>query len=553
MQRKADISKNLRNFCTVLALFLILITSSACVKQLPQPTPTPIQSISVDPIFKNYYDFLGGEKTLGSIISPLIQKDGVNYQYTVNALMAFDPQAPVSRRYHLAPIGLAMDVVEPPVPETEESGGLYIDGHTVFPKFVPLYQQLGGVQVLGRPLMEARFNSERNRIEQYFENVGFYLLQDATTESVHLLAYGAWECDIDCRTSPPLNAIIDFPHESVFDLENNQETNQENNQENNLEPEVITEEKQLSFYLPFLFKEGLIGKSAEISGECCKMNLPLILRSMPSNSLNDAVARLGSDLTGFALTEPYLTPEGKLEQIFENVVVSVDPQNPNETELLQLPEKLKIFPDPLEKANNDPTMYFYPVEGDLGYNVASYFLYYINLHGGLKVSGPPITKYDLMGDNVYWQCFQYLCMEEHQGTPEGLIIRPVGLGYMYKEIYDQSGNQKIENAQALREVSLQVWESNPRVASNQEQKIEISVQENNIPLVNIKPTLTLTLPDNTQQSFTLPPTSKEGRTELTLQPISAPNGTLIPYQVCIDNQTDEKFCVKDDYLIWNSP
>lgn len=533
MQRKADSIKKLRNFCTMFALFLILITSAACVKQLPQPTPTPIQTISVDPIFKNYYDFLGGEKTLGAVISPLIQKEGVNYQYTVNALMAFDPQAPVSQRYHLAPIGLAMDVVEPSVPEAEAPGGLYIGGHTVFPKFVPLYQQLGGVQVLGRPLMEARFNPERNRIEQYFENVGFYLLQDASTESVHLLAYGAWECDIDCRTSPPLNAIIDFPHESVF----------------NLEPEKT----QLSFYIPFLFKDGIIGKSAEAGAECCKLNLPLILRSLTTNLLSDTVARLGSDLTGFALTEPYLTPEGKLEQIFENVVVSVDPQHPDEDPLLPLPEKLKIFPDPLEKAKNDPTMYFYPVKGDQGYNVASYFLYYLNLHGGLKVSGPPITKYDLLGDNVYWQCFKYLCMEEHQGTPEGLIIRPAGLGYMYKELYDQADNQKIESAQALREISLQVWESNPRVASNQEQKIEISVQENNIPLINIKPTLTLTLPDSTQQSYTLPPTSQEGRTELTLQPISAPNGTLIPYQVCIANQTDEKFCVKDDYLIWNTP
>jgi hypothetical protein len=533
MQRKADIIKTLRNFCTVIALFLILVTSAACVKQLPQPTPTPIESISVDPVFKNYYDFLGGEKTLGDVISPLIQKDGVNYQYSVNALMAFDPQAPVSQRYHLAPIGLAMDVMEPPVPMPEGSDILFVGGHTVFPKFVSIYQQLGGVQVLGRPLMEARFNPERNRIEQYFENVGFYLLQDALTESVHLLAYGAWECDLECRTSPPLNAIIDFPHESVFNLD--------------------IEKNQLNFYIPFLFKEGKAGESAEVTGECCRMNLPIILRSLPSNLLSDAVARLGSDLTGFALTEPYQTPDGKLEQIFENVVVSVDPQNLSENPLLQLPEKLKIFPDSLEKASNDPTMYFYPVQGDQGYNVASYFLYYINLHGGLKVSGPPITKYDLLGDNVYWQCFQYLCMEEHQGTPEGLIIRPVGLGYMYKEIYNQSSNQKIENTATPREVSLQVWEGNPRVASNQEQQIEVSVQENNIPLINIKPTLTLTLPDGTQQSFTLPPTSKEGRTELTLQPISAPNGTLIPYQVCIDNQADEKFCVKDDYLIWNGP
>ena len=42
----------------------------------------------------------------------------------------------------------------------------------------------------------------------------------------------------------------------------------------------------------------------------------------------DAVARLGIDFTGRALTEPYQTPDGNTEQVFENIVLVVEAGRP---------------------------------------------------------------------------------------------------------------------------------------------------------------------------------------------------------------------------------
>ena len=43
----------------------------------------------------------------------------------------------------------------------------------------------------------------------------------------------------------------------------------------------------------------------------------------------EAVGRLGADFTGFAIKEAYQTPDGYTEQVFENVVLVSDPENPN--------------------------------------------------------------------------------------------------------------------------------------------------------------------------------------------------------------------------------
>jgi hypothetical protein len=265
-----------------------------------------------------------------------------------------------------------------------------------------------------------------------------------------------------------------------------------------------------------------------------------------------AVDRLGGDLTGIALSEIYLAKDKMIEQIYENVVVSAPLEQIDQVTLRPLPSLLPITPGVPEPANNLPLFVFYPIQEQQGYNIPAYFLHYANLHGGLEVIGAPISRLIPVDENVFRQCFTNLCLEEHRNTPKGLLIRPAALGYLYKERYFDPGSADLQNRPS-QEITLQIWEGNPRVASNQEQEIEVSVQQNGLPLSGAQPVLTLTLPDGSQQVLTFPPTGEDGHSLLRLPPITSDSGTLIRYQICLAGQTSEHFCVKNEYLIWNHP
>lgn len=531
-----------------LAFFLSVLVVS-CYQQPPGPAPSPtsISTYAVGPIFVQFYNILEGSEVLGAPISPVFEEDGLTYQYTTASLMVYNSQAPANRRFLLAPLGLSMDLSkylatpEAPTPQTPSTRT--VDGHIIFAKFVPLYDNLGGENVVGKPLTEVHYNQERNRIEQYFENLGFYLPGGDLESPPRLLAYGAWACEDMCgSTFPPLNSIIDVPKAPSESAPPEEREVQEQ------------EEAAWSyFYMPLIAQNAVIEQVFNKALGWFKFNLPIIHRALPDRTLlREAVNRLGSDFTGFALTNPYLTPDGKLEQIFENVVLRVGIQQEPPFELRPLPELLGISVGPLEAPSDDPVMEFYVIEGDKGINVPSYFWHYLELHGGEQVSGPPITRFEPLDDHVYWQCFQNLCLEEHRVTPDGLLIRPVALGYQYKDHFYQPPETPLPEPPGT-ELSIQVWESSPFVASNQEQKIEVSVQQNNNPLPGVEPVLELIRPDGSSKLYPFDPTGQNGRTSLTLPPIQAPNSMLIPYQICVPSQNGDKFCVKDSYIIWNNP
>jgi hypothetical protein len=48
-----------------------------------------------------------------------------------------------------------------------------VDGYQVYDKFSGLDQELGGIEAVGKPLTGVHKNLEKNRYEQFFENLGF--------------------------------------------------------------------------------------------------------------------------------------------------------------------------------------------------------------------------------------------------------------------------------------------------------------------------------------------------------------------------------------------
>jgi hypothetical protein len=152
----------------------------------------------IEPTFKQFYDFLGGRDRLGMAISPIIADDGVQKQYFENAVLFYHPEFPPSEQYGLVPIGLDLGVWDEPLANADLSGAFVVEGYIVYEGFVDLFKELGGQRYVGRPLTGVRYIAAEQRVEQYFENLGFYTNLSKPEEGVKLMAYGSFACAGNC-------------------------------------------------------------------------------------------------------------------------------------------------------------------------------------------------------------------------------------------------------------------------------------------------------------------------------------------------------------------
>lgn len=159
----------------------------------------------IDLLFTDFYQALGGEATLGPVISVASASEGLTKQYTEAGLMVFNPQAAESSRFALAPLGLDLGVGEGELPGKLDKTGRIINGHLVIADFLEEYERLGGARFVGKPISEAQYNPDKDRVEQFFENLGFYKLDTET--KTRLMPFGAYACDRNCRRQEPSAGI----------------------------------------------------------------------------------------------------------------------------------------------------------------------------------------------------------------------------------------------------------------------------------------------------------------------------------------------------------
>ncbi len=327
----------------------------------------------------------------------------------------------------------------------------------------------------------------RTRVAQYFENLGFYTSASDPNDDVHMLAYGAWDCDVNCRYQPPSAAMVS---------------------------------QQTVFSQPFL----------------------------------ESLSRLGSDFIGEALSDYYRAPDGAIEQIYENFVVYAPPDNMRLINLRPLPSLVGYPPMPLVPRIIANGLVFRLIEGNLGHNVAGVFDGYIAMHGSMLFSGPPISEIFQEG-NLYRQCFTAYCLDYDQNAPEPLRVRPVPLGRRYLELYPPKGLIEKGLSPTPKDLLLLMGEDYPMISSGERQKINVKVVQasDNSPVPNIESILRLTLPGNKRLAYTLKATDADGSSSITLNEISAPNGTVIPYQICLNTGSQSTVCKEESFLIWNNP
>jgi hypothetical protein len=471
---------------------LIFVSMSACAPEISKTrsTPTPEGIYLVDPLFREFYDLLGGERLLGPAISPIFQSEDKKFQYTVAASLEYDPGAPPNERFRLSSIGLELGIEEPSVPAPERLDQFYEDGFIIFDVFVPFYRKMGGDRFVGSPISGVHYNSEKRSFEQYFENVGFTWNENDPIDAVYLLAYGAWKCDIHCR---------------------------------------YTDVSSMQF-------------------------IPKRIRAH-DELFSPAVSRLGSDFTGAPISEAYRNAEGKIEKVYENVVLLVDGDRPFLVELRSLPEFVGYIPTPPGPASDFPGMNFWPVDGDLGYNIPQDFMDYIAMHGGFEISGPPLGELALKDSQTFIQCFKNLCLEYtmNMNLPPPMRIRVSPLGYQYLEIAERPLDQEALAAQWQQALILDIWKRYPTISPSESQEIGLNLFEGSKPVAEAAPFLVLELPDGSRDFLKFAPTNDRGQSNITLPPFSGKNGEIINFHVCIKRQDDDLFCIKDNFVIWQNP
>ena len=173
----------------VCPVFLLMSACSSDSKNSATPTSAP-SVYDVDPVFREFYDVLGGEERLGYPISGIFDEGGPRCQYTLNVKMCYDPALTGVDRYYLSALGAHMGVGDPADPLAPPDAQATIDGYTIYQDFLPVYDNMYGQRFAGRPLSQLRYNRERQRFEQYFENVVFALDFDAPAEAAYLLPLG---------------------------------------------------------------------------------------------------------------------------------------------------------------------------------------------------------------------------------------------------------------------------------------------------------------------------------------------------------------------------
>jgi hypothetical protein len=441
----------------------------------------------VDPRFSDLYERLQGEDTLGPPISNKKYLAGSNLekQYFEGVVMVYDPDN--SPRYYFEPVGRDAGFADLP-DSAENISAMYVNGFLIPLEFSQFYEQMGSQRWVGLPLTRARFNPEKNTIEQYFENMGFFRFPDDPPGTVHLMPYGLWKCAGDCARYPGL-------------------------------------------------ENAGIGRTAR--------------EEIPS-PFGEAIARFGTQFTGNTVSGAFRTEDGIIEQIFQNVVLYQDSSNPLGVSLRPISSLLDQQVDQYEPRQEGSLDYFREIQDGQGFYIPAFFMDFIDRYYGFEFSGEPISELIEIRESVLQQCFENYCLLFDAKADPAKQVRLLPQGQKYKEEFQKNASQVKTQPAVQRSIKLDIWEKLPQISSMESQQIGACIHESGTPLVNARAVVTVTYGENGPRAIDLEPTDSGGCSFLKLDPIQAQNGTTIDYQVCFHGIGEKEYCQRDSFLIWGN-
>jgi hypothetical protein len=475
----------------VLLLLVLLLT--ACSEGLGfDATPGRAGSTyPVDPTFKEFYQTLGGEQLLGPAISALEVRESLQCQFTERVLMCFNPSVTDTSRFSLYPLGRELGIQEDVhmTGVASSENARIIDGFAIYDKFLPLYDQMYGARYVGSPLTEMRINQDLHRVEQFFENVGFYQNLGDPNGPVFLIPYGAYLCGGSCSyhlneywsivksnlTEQPFAAsVARLGGPAVFGSLL-------------LKPQIADDGNLQQVYANAVFYSPpddpsqvrlrplpiLLGYTVQSLVEP-KSHEQLVFYEV-ENGLGHNVPRPfdsfvamhgGRDLSGNPISEVMLLPGKNLyQQCFENYCLIYDPS-----------------------------------ASDM-----------------MKVRMASLGK-------DYFDRFP---------APEDVQIR---------NLFSPNTINLVVSAD----------QPNLNDNEEQNIRILVQQRDNGQPIDRVEATLVLSFPDRPAERVSFPPTDGEGMSALTIpSQAGLANGSRVSYQVCLNLPSERLICAQDSYMIWN--
>jgi hypothetical protein len=442
----------------------------------------------IDPRFSDLYERLQGEDILGPPISNKKYLAGTNIekQYFEGVVMVYDPDH--SPHYYLEAVGRDAGFSDLPNNPPENGSARFLNGYLIPLEFSLFYDQMGGERWVGLPLTRARLNPEKNTVEQYFENMGFFRYADDPPDSIHLMPYGLWKCAGECSKYPGV-------------------------------------------------------ENAGISS---------VVREEIASPFGEAISRFGTQFTGNTISNAFYAEDGSIEQIYQNVVLYQDSSSPLGVSLRPVSSLISQNQDQYQDRQEDSQDYFREVQGEKGYYIPSYFMEYIDRYYGFAFSGEPISRYGEIREGVIQQCFENYCLLFDAMADPDKQVRLLPQGQKYKDRFQRNTGQPQEQIIVERDIQVDVWEQNPQISSDEYQQIGACLHEGNTPLVNSRAVLSVKTGNSEAEKYTFDPTDAGGCSFLKLDPILAQNGTTVDYQVCFQDIGGQDYCQKDSFLIWGN-
>lgn len=202
-----------------LSILLAIFALTACTGAPPPTTPDPIP---VEMLFREFYGLRGGEKVLGKAISPIFERNGMQYQILENAIMVYKPSEPPGEQFDFEPVANNFGIKDVGYAGLSISNQVNLGGLVIYDRFINVFESMGGVRFVGYPLTHVRKNDEAGRYEQFFEKMGFYILYDDPVGTVNLLPYGLIKCSqndgLGCNQKAENAIIQDLPPEPFLPI-----------------------------------------------------------------------------------------------------------------------------------------------------------------------------------------------------------------------------------------------------------------------------------------------------------------------------------------------
>lgn len=482
------IKKVISPLCLNLTLIMLFMLAG-CERTLS--TAASGKTYAVTPALLAFYNRLGGEVVLGPAISKLDDDPIGQCQFTVNARLCVNPMVAGDESFSLYPLGNELNISEVSTLPVSADGSSPA-GFSVYEEFIPIFDRFAQSTYSGNPISPVHINYAQQRVEQFFEKVGFYRNFSDPIGTVRLLAYGAAACTKGCNYHPAAEAQLTNPSQSLDDLN-------------------------------LMEKLGI---------------------------LTDKTA------FGKALNKPHTAADGSLEQVFTGVVLVQDVTGvvrlrPLAT-ILAMPNKApgeKLY----DYASG---VVFYATSDTLGYHVPIQFDTFINTHGGTSISGDPIDEIYEYDYGHYRQCFTNYCLDYDPSKREDkqVSITPLGKQYlaMDQTVVPQPATPQPEPPAVL----LQVSETLLKVSTSEAQTIHVTALNaaDQTPVAGIETEITLLLPKEKTWSAKLAPTAVDGTAVITLPILkNIQNGSILAYKVCTTSVTPSQACAEGSYLMWTTP